>query len=367
MASAAQTLNEAFDLIENGDLSAARQLLETIRDDAQDDPDFWWIYAHATEDADQGRAALRRVLELDYEYPDARDLAQRIGVDVPTPAPDAQMATTRPIDAPAPGNLPDLPKADPAAVPDTVNPADEPADTSSDNRNALFIAIIVILLLIISGYLALQALGIIGDDTDPTPTPAPTEIVGVATPVPIIPTTPPEIEATEAVTDEATEAVTDEATEAVTDEATEAVTDEATEAVTDEPADPTDTPTDPTSTATAVDASAQAASDDELATALAEFNVPDAGVTSDETSLGNTLIITVCTTPGPAASSTIGEIADTLTDFELDETYEAIGFAITNCDDDAVFNLLGISRDVYDSFVAGEITLQDLRASLRPI
>ncbi len=343
MASAAQTLNEAFDLIENGDLSAARQLLDTIRDDAQDDPDFWWIYAHATEDADQGRVALRRVLELDYEYPDARDLAQRIGVDVPTPAPDAQMTTTRPIDAPAPGNLPDLPKADLAAVPDTVNSADEPADTSSDNRNALFIAIIVILLLIIGGYLALQALGIIGDDPDPTPTPAPTEIVGVATPVPIIPTTPPEIEATEAVTDEATEAVTDE------------------------PADPTDTPTDPTSTATAVDASAQAASDDELATALAEFDVPDAGVTSDETRLGNTLIITVCTTPGPAASSTIGEIADTLTDFELDETYEAIGFAITNCDDDAVFNLLGISRDVYDSFVAGGITLQDLRASLRPI
>ena len=72
MANAAPQLQEAYDLIEAGDLQSARQLLDDIRSSNENNPDFWWIYSHAldrdtltTERPDVGRLDLQLISMVD--------------------------------------------------------------------------------------------------------------------------------------------------------------------------------------------------------------------------------------------------------------------------------------------------------------
>ncbi|MGQ9908983.1 MAG: tetratricopeptide repeat protein [Candidatus Flexifilum sp.] len=79
-------LSNAFDLIEAGQPDEARRLLEDAiapGGDAHENPDAWWIYAHALPDPGAARAALNRVLDLDPDYPGARDLLQELDEQYP--------------------------------------------------------------------------------------------------------------------------------------------------------------------------------------------------------------------------------------------------------------------------------------------
>ena len=69
-------LQNAYELIERGELEAAQEILVPLLESAADDASIWWVYAHAVRDGNIGQAALRRVLELDPHYPGARELAQ---------------------------------------------------------------------------------------------------------------------------------------------------------------------------------------------------------------------------------------------------------------------------------------------------
>src|SRR5262249_35538310 len=64
----AQVLQQAHDLIEAGNYQAARQILETVRPSNENNPDFWWVYAHAVEDSTEGKAAIERVRQLAPNY-----------------------------------------------------------------------------------------------------------------------------------------------------------------------------------------------------------------------------------------------------------------------------------------------------------
>lgn len=67
-------LSRAFQLIEDGQLEDAREIIQSVLADDEDNADAWWIYAHAVEDADEGRRALNRVADLDPKYPGLNDL-----------------------------------------------------------------------------------------------------------------------------------------------------------------------------------------------------------------------------------------------------------------------------------------------------
>ncbi|MCY4464367.1 MAG: hypothetical protein OXE46_02390 [Chloroflexi bacterium] len=69
-------LQNAHKLIERGELEAAQEILAPFLESDADDAAIWWLYAHAVRDSSIGRAALQRVLELDHQYPGARELMQ---------------------------------------------------------------------------------------------------------------------------------------------------------------------------------------------------------------------------------------------------------------------------------------------------
>jgi hypothetical protein len=71
-------LQDAYQLIQRGQLEDAKALLDAHRQDFQDNADYWWLVAHSTTDPEIGRAALGRVLLLDKDYPGARELDEEV-------------------------------------------------------------------------------------------------------------------------------------------------------------------------------------------------------------------------------------------------------------------------------------------------
>lgn len=77
MPDSSQVLEQAYELIHQGDLLAGKNLLKPAIDANSTNPDVWWLYAHATEDAEEGRRALMRVVSLDPSYAQAGELIKK--------------------------------------------------------------------------------------------------------------------------------------------------------------------------------------------------------------------------------------------------------------------------------------------------
>jgi hypothetical protein len=67
-------LARAFQLIEEDQLVEAREIIQSVLVDDSENPDAWWIYAHAVEDPNEARRALNRVADIDPAYPGLAEL-----------------------------------------------------------------------------------------------------------------------------------------------------------------------------------------------------------------------------------------------------------------------------------------------------
>ena len=72
------TLTSAFEMIEQGHPDRAVTVLQPLLTQAADNPDVWWVYAHAVSDPQVAHAALTRVLRLEPGYPEAVTLLRRL-------------------------------------------------------------------------------------------------------------------------------------------------------------------------------------------------------------------------------------------------------------------------------------------------
>lgn len=104
------TLQDAFDLIEADQLEQARALLKPILETDKNNPDVWWIYAHAVNDPESARLALLKVISLDSNYPGAQALLtaleqQKISGQELT---DEELASEPPFVPVLPDSLPDM-------------------------------------------------------------------------------------------------------------------------------------------------------------------------------------------------------------------------------------------------------------------
>jgi hypothetical protein len=329
MSDAAQTFNEAYDLIEQGNLTAARQLLDTIRAENQNNPDFWWVYAHALEDEQAGREALQQVQLLQPDYPGIDNLLQKARMSVAQTLP-----TTRPRQS-----LPDLPNTgsrddDFGEMDDDDFAVDEPLQ-GNNRRNMLLLGGAAAVVLFILAAMIIP--GLLENETQPTATPLAQAIVPTDEPTATEPLIIPSDEPT--------------ATEPLiipSDEPT----------ATKEIAAPTDEPTAEPNTADGYS---------ELAAQLSDYEVPANGIEVGETLLGNTFLVTTCSTPGPVANQSILNIVNTIKGETLPADITAIGFRIANCADGTVLRIVGVARSSFDDFAADNITAQQLQGMLRPI
>ncbi|TVR22291.1 MAG: tetratricopeptide repeat protein [Anaerolineaceae bacterium] len=153
-------LSRAFQLIEDGQLEEAREIIQSVLADDEDNADAWWIYAHALEDADEARRALNRVGDLEPKYPGLADLMAYY--------PDEEMAEeqSRPLDLDD-DIFADLDDDDEADDEDDFFD-DEPEKVEGGNtwfRRLLIVA--VILLLVVVGFLVLNSRDT--DDADDPP------------------------------------------------------------------------------------------------------------------------------------------------------------------------------------------------------
>lgn len=65
-------------MIEQGHPDRAVTVLQPLLTQAADNPDVWWVYAHAVSDPQVAHAALTRVLRLEPGYPEAVTLLRRL-------------------------------------------------------------------------------------------------------------------------------------------------------------------------------------------------------------------------------------------------------------------------------------------------
>lgn len=71
-------LSQIYTLIEADQHAEAVDLLRPLLAEYPNNPDAWWLYAHAVTDIDDAHAALQTVLSLDPQYPGARDLQEQL-------------------------------------------------------------------------------------------------------------------------------------------------------------------------------------------------------------------------------------------------------------------------------------------------
>jgi hypothetical protein len=407
-----ESLSRAYDLIEAERLSDARALLEPIVAREPNNADAWWLYAHAVENPDQAERALNNVLRLDRSYPGAADLLDQIrtarldvfgeltedddfGFDVPL----ASAATPSRVSV-ADDDFDSLFEDEPVAKPsarkvsdddlgdfgdfedDQAETADQPKAGSQRRlfaliaAAALLIVIVVLALIILTGGSDQGADGTSVAESDPTEnviTPlAPVDV----TDEPIL--LPPDDEPTDndllpfptENTDDETEAPT--ATEGlilIPDETNNAFESTVqTQAVTTDEAIVIASPTDAFIEATTPtpDASAGAGGGGEAASypivynALRPVNVIADSLGVTPTELGDTMLISVCSTPGDALRASIDQAIPLLAAQSriFREDIAALGVRFVYCEqDDTVLNIVAVR--VEDAFAYADETLTD--------
>ena len=343
MNDAAQPLDRAHQLIEDGELEAAQDILATIRDDYEDDPDYWWVYAHAVEDEAAGREALERVQTLNPDYPGLDNLSQQMGVETPSRI-DTMPQSASAGEPPAP---PDLPADDSFdEFDDFVNELDQPdteTESAGGNRTWLIGLVAVVFIVIVAAVFLLSQQDEADDLVDATSTSPATQVVQQVT------TEEADVPPTQSPVEQLTAAAAERAS-ATPVPSDDTADDTATEEIEETEETDTDTPS------------------DNLVDALAEFDVPSDGIRTEETSVGTTLVITVCAAPGPQASTAISDILDVLADrdTQLDDDTDAVGFAVTDCDTETVIRVLALDRETFQEYVTGNISNQDVQRQIRP-
>lgn len=357
MADAAPQLQEAYELIEAGDLTSARQLLEEIRSNNVNNPDFWWIYSHAVESEEDGLAALNRVRQLAPNYPGLQNLSQQLGINQPQ----------RPL-VPAPST---------ETIESFNNDTDvdefSETETSTSSLPFYLIAGITVVAIIAALFFLSGLFG--GSDDGENPTEV--AIIEDSSPEPVIPTS-----VAEAVTEDIEETPTaenlpteieDEPTEAPTEteepvEAEESTEEIATDVEETVPTQAEDEPTEaPTELPTETEDSDPFTS---LYPDLEAFGVPADGIAIEETEIfGDTYVITTCSSIGPVATQNILNIVATLQPVaeNIAENIAGIAFNITDCTTETVSLTLGFDRETVNSYWNDEISQTELQQALQRV
>ena len=357
------SLRQAQELIEKGEHEQAQALLTPLLESESENPALWWVYAHAVSDSAIGSAALERVLQLDPEYPGARELQADAVAAQTEAAAEIEVAPLSPAEA------------DPPDIDDweEIKPAPEEAPKPAGSGRGLALLIVALLMagaavvLVLSG--ALDISGLIALVSPPTEEPMivvsqPTMIATEAESMQAAaPATSPEPEAT-ATLMQAT--ATDVATAAAI-APTAAATAEDTA-----PAEPSPSPFSPPSATPAPAAiPAEAAGFiTQVVEYVTEFDIDPTRSALRETQMGVTVDILVCAQPGEQFNFRLNTVMLAAVEArdQLPEESDAVAVSLLNCADaNASVRTIGALRSDIDQFAAGQLDQSAFQQTWQPL
>ncbi len=337
-----QVLTRAYDLIESDQLDEAKALLEPVVNQEKDNADAWWLYAHAVTDTIVARAALQNVLRIDPAYPDAADLLKTLDeAFAPSPLrPIARIETQRP---------PELPPTLPEKVAEGWEfeaAGDKPA-RRFPRQLAILIPIVVIVIVV--GLLAILNSSNPAQISIPTETPltlagVPTLSAEDFTPLPV----------DTLVSSSATEEATFIAPTSSTPENTLV---------------PAHTST-PVPTVRQQESTASVSIGDPYQVvydALVSFTLPRNGVELTNTSLGSTLLVSICTIAGPEMRAVLPQAMTALANASksLTSDVEAIGARMLNCGNNTPLLVIVVAREDAVAYTNDQLTDEEFQALWR--
>lgn len=331
-------LSRAFELVEAGQYDDARAILDPILAANPNNADAWWVYAHAVTTPEDGRMALENVIRIDPRYPGAAELLEQAR----ELSPNAAKVTSVP---PPPGTIPEEsqpefdflePDLDDVQATSRARPVQPIAEqpTSPKRSTALPIVLIaVIAAVIVIGLLVLPNLTTL--PTSPT-----------ATTIPVV-SAPTEASLVIEETEEPTES---SATASDTEEVAPTLR-------------ATITPTGEGATTEAAISNYPAVSE-----ALTAYPLAQAGIAEVQTTLGNTLLASVCSAPGREMRMLLPQVMNALAaqTESLPETVQAIGVSLVNCDTNTP--MLTVAAEVVSaqSFAQGDLSASEFAATWEP-
>lgn len=303
-----EKLQRAYDLIEAERQGEARLILEDLLKSQQDNPDVWWLYAHAVEDAAPAENALNRVKQLDPNYPGTSELIEAIvtqrstqSVDTSLDNLDVETLVTEDVD----GSNTQYDSTD-QGISD---------DSKADSQRILLIAIPIVLVLLL--VIVFGVINPFGEDQDVNEDIAPTSTVSAQAQTTVIPTL--SIAVNTPVIEETAQ----------------------------------------------IDTEAQLESAE---AALREVGLEplDGETTIELTQIGETLLVPVCSEPGQALRDALPLAMTALATVRTD--IQALGVRFINCrTDESIINTLAVDAETAYSFADDAITLDEFRAQWRPI
>ncbi len=403
---AAQTLKQAHRYIENGQLDAARALVEPLLDTDPGNPDVWWVYVHALDDARLGREALDKLITIAPDFPGAIELSAALDERVRKTADAQAQAPIMPdtmlgvssgaIDDEAWDDDQDIFGEDgflfDADQPDEYDLEDADFELDDDEQEEVepapsrlgMIIVGLIAIMIVGASAALVTINPLGWEIPFLSTPIPTELTEAeATPEPspvvMVPTSMPATDTVEPV--QPTETVAADTATPIEPSAT--ATAEVTET-------PTATEAPPTSTSTSqarevVTSTSQPAAEISLITivpqtvpvwmadlveALSAFDVTSEDLEVANTSLGETLIVTACSRTGADRNQTLSRIMTAIAQTAGDaiaSDIPLVGVRLVNCSAGVASPIIVIDSEDLASYGAGEIDDRAFQALLQPI
>lgn len=333
-----RALAQAFELIEANRQNEARNLLEPLLATERNNPDVWWMYAHAVADPVQAQQALQNVVRISPAYPGATTMLQQTEEQLPA----AQGVKTRPQSLAARHAGDDSDMDDEFVFEDEDDDLDFDLDDFDDegdleetlSRRRSLMPILLTLILVVVLVIVFVVLNPFGDDDDAAGT------GGDQTPIANVDSTaPPQITS-------------------------------GAQGATEDPTEPGETPELATE-APAPSEEAMPDGDDYSAfyNALAPLSVVADSASIETTAFGQTLLFDICTVPGAAFRDTLDLTMETLASqsSSLADDVGGIGARFLDCEAGQALNVLAVSSDDAVAFSDGLIDFDQYRSRWQPI
>ena len=358
-------LQQAYTLIENDEREKAQEILAPLVQEDADNVHLWWVYAHAVRDAPIGQAALERVLELDPQYPGARELKADV---LEAQSQDPDLIAFEASESLTAGGATTFEVDDWEDLEPVVN-----SEAGGSSARGRIVMLVVILLVVAGGALVYSGeLDITEFLSGILPTPAP-QVIVVSEPTAESILVTPDSEPTEAPEAAALEIKAEATSYEMEDsdfEETASATGQDIAAVETRQATAqativaTPSPTiNPASNGIASFVSS-------VAEAIADFPILPWKSGTLPTQLGNTLVLQVCAVPGPQFNDRLNAVMTAAVSVaeDLPDAVDAFAVGLLHCDDpEALLRIIGVSRDALKEFANEESKAKDFQRAWQPL